>query len=278
MELLPFAQLDLPGELPLADGRYLVRPPGEPDARPDVLVLHTLGAPRSRPRLGRRRSTAVAEEPGAAALPLSRVTLVKALPFADAGAAAGWLAEVSGDDDLARGLVDEVTRTVNRAMLAHRVSAPDPYAADVHPGAAAAVRFGYGSGEEVASGRWSEACELAEGRRRSLRAEIVDGVGAQERIAAVLGGREQVGADEALLLSAERSAAEGRLELAIATLEAALVAAAARGADTGEAASALAPLRERSRAGEELDPAAVRAATRAGRRAIRAGRMNSASS
>lgn len=270
MELLPFAQLDLPGELPPDDGRYLVRPAGEPEARPDVLVLRTLGAPRSRSRLRRGRAVPVDADPEATPLPLSRVTLVKALPFSDAAAAGNWLQRVCRDHDLSRDLVREVTQALNRAILAHRVAAPDPYAADVNPRAAVAVRFGYGSGEEVAAGRWSEARELVGGQRASPRSEIVDSVGAQERIAAVLGGRDRVAPAEALLLGAERSSAEGRLELAVIELEAALGAAGRRGAQVGEARSALAPLRERAESGRELDPEAVQAAVRAARRAIRA--------
>lgn len=268
MELLPFAQLDLPGELPLADGRYLVRPAGEPDARPDVLVLRTLGAPRARSRLRRGRPQAVAEEPAATPLPMSRITLVKAVPFEESDAAERWLAEVTGDDELARGLAREVSSTVNRAMLAHRVAGPDPYAADIHPGAAVAVRFGYGSGDEVAAGRWTAARELPEGRRRSLRSELIDGVGAQERIAGVLGGRDRISTAESLLLSAEREEAEGRLDLALALADAALRAAKNEGADVSEAGTALAEAREASSGA----PANGRSAADAARKAIRAAR------
>jgi hypothetical protein len=277
VELLPFAQLDLPGELPLAEGRYLVRPPGDADAPPDVLVLRTLGAPRSRSRLRRGRPVPVPEDPGATPLPLTRITLVKAIPFEGSGAAERWLKQVCGDGELARGLATEVTRTVNRAILAHRVAAPDPHAADLHPGAAVAVRFGYGSGEEVAAGRWTAARELPERRRRGLRSELIDGVGAQERIAGVLGGRDRIGPAEALLLSAEHEEAEGRLELAVVTLEAALRAAAAEGIDVGAATATLTPLREAvaadpAAAGSDAD--AVREAVRTARRAITAPRRD----
>ena len=54
--LLPFAQLDLPGRLGPGDGRYLLRPEGEPDAEPDVLVA---AHPR-RPAARRRRACAAA--------------------------------------------------------------------------------------------------------------------------------------------------------------------------------------------------------------------------
>jgi hypothetical protein len=267
--MLPFAQLDLPGELALADSRYLVRPPGEAEARPDVLVIRTLGAPRSRARLRRRKPQPVAT-PEIPPLPLSRVTVIKALPFSDRAAAEEWLKRVSGDDELARGLTSEVTTTVNRALQAHRVAAPEPYAADIHPGAAVAVRFGFGSGEEVAEGRWSEARELSEARRRSLRAETLDGVGAQERVAAVLGGRSTVGVEESLLIDAERAHREGRPQLAAITLAAAADALARTGGGAGEAQGAASRLRERALGGEEVDDPALRKALRTVRRAVRA--------
>lgn len=270
MALLPFAQLDFAGSLELADGRYLVRPDGEPDADPDVLTLRTLGAERARSRLRRGKPVALEQEPGATPLPLSRLSLVKALPFADEPAAADWLRKVGDDDELAAALAAETAQTANRALLAYRVAAPDAYAADLHPQAAIAVRFGYGSGQEVAEGRWSEAIELSEGRRRSLRAQVMDGVGAQERIAAVLGGRDRIRPDESLLVDAERAAREGRPALAVLSLGAALEALAGGGGDPGEARAAAAELRGAAVSGGEIDAEALRRALRAARRAIRA--------
>ena len=199
------------------------------------------------------------------------LTLVKAMPFADAAAAADWLRQVAADEDIAGELTAEATRTVNRALLAHRVAAPDAYAGDLHHSAAVSVRFGYGSGQEVADGRWSEAYELPEAGRRSLRAQVIDGVGAQERVAAVLGGREAVGAEESLLIDAERAAAEGREPLAALTFAAALEALRRAGSDPGEAAAEVADLRERALSGRPVDAEQLRLALRAARRAIRAG-------
>lgn len=268
--LLPFAQLDFAGALPLPDGRYLVRPPGEPEADPDVLALRTLGAERSSSRRRRGKPVPLEREPGASPLPLSRLTLIKALPFEDEEAAADWLRQVGSDDELAASLTAEAARTANRALLAHRVAAPDAYAADLHPQEAVSVRFGYGSGQEVAEGRWSEALELPDSQRRGLRAQVMDGVGAQERIAAVLGGRDQVRPDESLLIDAERAAEEGRPELALITLGAALEALARAGGDPGEARTALADLRPPGARDAPIDPTALQKTLRSARRAVRA--------
>jgi hypothetical protein len=136
VSLLPFAQLDLPGRLALADGRYLVRAPdgteGDPP-QPDVLAVCTLGAPRARSRLRRGKPVALEHEPGAEPLSLARVTLVRARPLPDGDAAERWLERISDDAELAAGLATETARTLNRALQAYRVAAPDPYAADIHP-------------------------------------------------------------------------------------------------------------------------------------------------
>jgi hypothetical protein len=269
--LLPFAQIDLPGDLALADGRYLARPEGEPEATPDVLAIRTLGAARARSRRRRGRPVALEVEPGTAPLQLTRLTLIKARPFEDASAAADWLERVGSDQELAEQLLVEMTRTVNRALLAHRVAAPDPYAADVHPARSTAVRFGYGSGEDVADGRWTAAAELPEARRRSLRAEVIDSVGAQERVAAVLGGRDSVAAHEALLVEAELAAREQRPALAALTLAAALQSLARGGGEVGEAAGPAEELRERALSGRPIDRRMLAEALRMARRAIRSG-------
>ena len=269
--LLPFAQLDFAGAPAIGAGRYLARPPGEPDADPDVLVVRSLGTVRAGRRLRKGKPVPLESEPAPDALALSRYTLTKALPFADEGAARDWLAQVVADDEVTTGLLEEVVRTVNRALYAYRVSAPDGYAGDLSPGEAIAVRFGFGTGQELADGGWTEATELAEGRRRSLRAEMIDGVGAQERIAGVLGGRDQVRPEESLLLDAERAAAQGRLRLAAMTLGLA-VEALTRAGNTpeGDIEAVAFRLRDRALSGGEIDAEALQKALRLGRRAIRA--------
>lgn len=272
MPLLPFAQLDFPGALVLGEGRYVVR--AAAGDSPDVLALRILGAPRAASRLKRGRPVALESEPAATPLPLSRVTLVKSAPFADEQAARAWLDDVAGDDEMTAGLTAETCRTMNRALQAHRVSAPDAYVADLHPAAAVAVRFGYGSGEEVAEGRWSAAFELPEAKRRGLRSALIDGVGAQERIAAVLGGRDAVRPEESLLLTAELAAAERRYaEAAIAAAAAAqtLASGASGGSTEGaaEAVAATSQLRKAALGGTEIGERELRETLRGLRRAVR---------
>ena len=270
--LLPFAQLDFPGAPSLAEGRYLSRPAGDPEGNADVLVVRKLGAARAGKRLRKGRPVPLETEPAPEPLPLTRLTLVKALPFDDEPAAADWLAQVLSDDEIASGLLREVSTTLNRAILAYRVSAPDAYAPDLSPGDALTVRFGYGTGQEVAEGRWTAASELPDGRRRSLRAEVIDGVGAQERIAAVLGGRDEIAPAESLLVDAERAATESRLALAALTLGLAVEALERSGVTPeGDVSTVAMRLRERALAGGEIKVDELKTALRSARRAIRAG-------
>lgn len=270
--LLPFAQLDFAGPPSLTEGRYLARPAGEPEASPDVLVVRRLGAVRAGKRLRKGKPVPLEAETAPEPLPLARLTLIKALPFEGEEAATDWLGRVLDDPEIATALLREVTTTLNRAIGAYRVSAPDAYAPDLRVGDALAVRFGYGTGQEVADGRWTAAAELPEGRRRSLRAEVIDGVGAQERVAAVLGGRDEVAPQESLLVDAERAAAESRPRLAAMTLGLAVEALERSGVEPeGEVSAVAMRLRERALAGREISGEELASALRSARRAIRAG-------
>ena len=84
--------------------------------------------------------------------------------------------------------------------------------AELDPGARRSPsRIGYGSGEEVAAGRFTAAREVdvraGGASRRRRRAEELR---PQERLAAVLGGRERIDACETLLLRARADLDAGR--------------------------------------------------------------------
>lgn len=282
--LLPFAQLDLPGKLGPGDGRYLIRPEGEPDADPDVLVLNTLGAPRAGAatgRLRRGRAREVESPPSAPPLPLTRATVIRPKPFDDRAAAERWLEEVCTDRELSGPLALESARRINRALHAHRTAAGDPHIADIEPGRAVAVRFGFGTGEEVADGRWQQARELPEAERRGLIRRDYEALRPQERVAAVLGGRERVGAHEELILRARGDLDAGRATTAALGLSAGLDALMAmpEGLPTaanellrGRLEEARAEAREARDAvlrGGEPDAAALERALRAAETAVR---------
>lgn len=93
---------------------------------------------------------------------------------------------------------------LNRVLATHRVASADPYAGEVRRETALSVRVGYGDGEEVAAGRWTEAVSLPDPRpRRSA-------IAPQEHLAAVLAAREVVLTCEELALRAQGDLDAGR--------------------------------------------------------------------
>lgn len=181
----------------MADGRYVLREGGEER----VLVLETLGAPPP-PRRRRRRPREVDDGAPPAPLPLCRATIVRAFdPFAGEDDARRWL-EGASADDLADTLLGEGVDVLNRALHAHAVASGDPNVPALTARRAAAARLGYGSGEQVASGEFTAASEVDVRGGASRRQQRAEELHPQERVAAVLGGRERFDACETLLLRA----------------------------------------------------------------------------
>lgn len=191
----------------MTDGRYVLRDGDEER----VLVLETLGAPAPTHRRRRRAREAEADATPSP-LPLSRTTLVRAFNvFADEAEARHWLEESAAAEDTVDALLAEAIEALNRALHAHTVASGDPTPQALSTRRAVAARIGYGSGEQVASGEFSAAREVdvhADGAsRRRQRAEELR---PQERIAAVLGGRERFDACETLILRARADLDAGR--------------------------------------------------------------------
>jgi hypothetical protein len=205
--LFGFIQFDLAGALALADGRYVVRD-GE---REQVLVVETLGAPPSARRRRRRPRDAEIGEPPPE-LPVARATVVLAFsPFEDEQAAGAWLQETGSDEGTVDRLVEQGVGELNQALHAHAVASGDPYPQTVTPTRAVAIRIGYGSGEALVDGAFTAAHQVDPGlgpisRRRQRDEELRP----QQRLAAVLGGREQLDACETLLLRARADLDGGR--------------------------------------------------------------------
>jgi hypothetical protein len=132
----------------------------------------------------------------------TRATIVEVGdPLPDPGRAAAWL-KAAGDVELAAGLA-----VLNRALHAHRVASADPRVHGVGRSDALVARIGYGAGEEVADGMWTDARELIDPGPRRRRSRIP---AAQARLAALLTGRERALACEELALRARLDLDEGR--------------------------------------------------------------------
>jgi hypothetical protein len=153
------------------------------------------------------------------------VSIVSATPLSSP---ATWLADLDVDAEVA-GAVS----VLNRALRAHRAATADPYVAEVSRDSALVVRVGYGSGEEVAEGRFAEAVELprlTRGRvKRSMEAP-------EERFAALLGGREEIHPAEELVLRARADLNAGRPAEAALQCRVAIEALLAMLGDTDAAA------------------------------------------
>ena len=253
MPLFAFSQIEVPWPLGPPDGRYLVREDGSHrQSQPShVLLFATLGASRRGRFARRRRPAAPAPEP--TPVTTGRATVIAAAePFADAAAAARWLA-AAGEAELATDM-----HVLERALHAFRVVTADPYSEPLSRERLLVARVGYGEGEEVAHGRWTAARELlppAASRRRSRVLEP------QARLAGVLGGHVPLLVSEELALRARRDMDAGRVRSAALQLRIALEAALAELSADG---------RLSVRVGElgELQPAAVAAADAALTRAL----------
>jgi hypothetical protein len=193
--LFRFAQAEFPWMLGPPDGRYLIRGPGDPDTAPPehVLIFETLGAPERR-RIARKRSRQSDPQPDPTAVTTGRVTIVDVgAPLKSDEDARAWLAR-AGEDDLAASIA-----VLNRALHAFRLVTADPYLHPVSRHQALVARIGFGAGEQVSDGLWTDARELIEQTRRQGRAKVLT---PQSRLAAVLNGRERPLACEELILRA----------------------------------------------------------------------------
>jgi hypothetical protein len=218
--LFLFVQMELPWELGIADGRYVVRSRASGEVE-RVVVLETLGARRAGARSGRgggggsgvsgalaaRRRPRADPEPQTAAVVVTRTTVIDATPVNVERQASAWLRSLDAERE-----AQAAAGTLNTMLFAQRIATADPYVREVAAGQALVVRAGWGEGEQVAYGRWSHARELRwSGRRGQRRAALLR---PQERLAALLGARGEALLCEELALRARLDLDAGRARLA----------------------------------------------------------------
>jgi hypothetical protein len=136
-------------------------------------------------------------------VPVTVATVIEAAAIDDERAAGAWLERAAGPD--AHATVAAALAVLQAAIHGHRIAAADPYVAEVAPDGALVTRIGWGTGEQLAEGRWSDARELppADPKTRARREAPLR---PQERLAALLGGRDAA-------LACEELALRGRLDL-----------------------------------------------------------------
>lgn len=216
-----FVQFEFPWELGPPPGRYVLRDSAaESDVR--VLVVAALGA-RERRLFGRRGPQRLAPQPEPALVPTTRATVIRGVPLSGPQEGTAWIASSAS-------VVPVELAVLNRVLHAHRLAAADPGVREVTIDNALVVRVGYGAGEEVADGRWTEAVEPGEkegAALRRLRAHRTAALQPLERLAALLGGRDAALACEELALRARADLDAGRGREAALQLRIALDAALA---------------------------------------------------
>ncbi len=159
-----------------------------------MLVLATLGAAERRRRLAQRRRRAAEPEPEPTPVSTGRATIIDVgEPLAGDAAARAWLAG-AGEEEFGQGLA-----VLNRALHAFRLVTADPYVHEIVRDHTLVARIGFGTGEQVAEGLWTEAHELVPVARKLRRAAVLQ---PQAHLAAILNGRQRALACEELTLRA----------------------------------------------------------------------------
>jgi hypothetical protein len=93
-------------------------------------------------------------------VPVTRVTIAEAAPFDGEKAATAWLERTLNDGKALNEAARDAVELINVALGALREAADDPLIGDVGVGNALVVRIGFGAGEELADGHWTEARQL----------------------------------------------------------------------------------------------------------------------
>jgi hypothetical protein len=145
-----------------------------------------LGAPHPESRLRRRRTRPVDPPAEPETVPVTRVTVARAEPLEAERAAEAWLESTAGDPKRRVAEAKGAVGLINRALEALREATEDPLVHDVGASQALAIRIGYGTGDQLADGRWTEAEQLP-----PPPASRRDKLDPQEQVARALSGRAE---------------------------------------------------------------------------------------
>lgn len=167
---------------------------------------------RPRPLLGRRRRAKPALDSGDAEpeqFAICRLTVVDAVPLEDEQRAKSWLAEMRSADSAAEHVSASLLHA-NRIVHAHRLAAADPYEHELSAATAHRIRLGYGLGEQVAEGLWSEARKVHPDSLKKRSALDPD-----RGMSEMLSGRRPTFDSDDLLLRARLDLDQGRRRQAL---------------------------------------------------------------
>jgi hypothetical protein len=161
---------------------------GAKDFRERVLVVQTLGTvhpSQKRRNRGPGRAKKASSPPSTPEVPVTRATVADSTPFKGESDAKTWLKTVTRDPKRRAANARDALDVLNRALDILRRHSEDPLVGDASFHHALVVRIGYGSGEQLADGEWTEAREMPSSP--TPRHADLD---AQRKTAVELAGRE----------------------------------------------------------------------------------------
>jgi hypothetical protein len=157
------------------------------------------------------------------------VTVIDPVPISAEHQGEAWLEGLDNEHEIERAI-----NVVNEVVESHRIASADPYVHEVSATQALIIRAGWGEGEQVADGRWLKAVELEDvhsgrarrrARRRGGSKQRTAALRPQERLAALLGARNQILVCEELVLRARLDLDQDRLAHSALELRGAIAAA-----------------------------------------------------
>ena len=231
-ELFPFVALEFSHAIGPPPGRYPVELNGAGER--DVLQIAALGAPPPSSGIIFRRAKKVRPDDPPREASLLVVTLIGAANrFARRDEARTFLEDTRREPERQDELVDQALAAVNRAIRAFRGAARDPFVGEVERADARAVRIGYGTAQELAAGRFSEAFSAPP--PPAPRLSRGERVAPSEAVAFALTGRLPLLDAEDLALRAMLDLERGRPRAAAVQLRACIDLLVAELTDAGDA-------------------------------------------
>lgn len=199
MSQFPFVQIALAGAFGIDNGRYPVRGIDvDQGTAPDmVLVARTFGAPTAVRRRSRKRKPRPVDHDTQPTVPVTELTVVEATPID--GEPSEWLAALAKNVDQRDALLERGLTVVTRTLAARRITSVDAGVPDPTMALTIALRLGYGDGDSLVEGRYGEAIEIPREHSRLGRVSMLR---PQERMAAIMSGRERGLICEELILRA----------------------------------------------------------------------------
>lgn len=199
MSQFPFVQITLAGAFGIDNGRYPVRGVGadQGTAPGMVLVARTFGAPTASRRRSRKRKPRPVDRDAQPTVPVTELTVVEAIPIE--GEPEAWLALLVKDVEHRDALLERGLTVVARTLAARRITSVDAGVPDPTMALTIALRLGYGDGDSLVEGRYGDAIEIPREHSRLGRVSMLR---PQERMAAIMSGRERGLVCEELVLRA----------------------------------------------------------------------------